>query len=37
MDISDGDIDLILDVTDGVEHAWEGVEDDDTILRNQRE
>ncbi|RIA87125.1 hypothetical protein C1645_807460 [Glomus cerebriforme] len=30
MDISDADINLILDATDGVGHVWEGV-DDNTI------
>ena len=28
IDISDNDIDSILDVTDGVEHAWELVDDE---------
>ena len=29
MDISDNDIDLILDATDGIGHAWKLVEDDE--------
>ena len=32
MDISDDDIDFILDATDGVGHVWEGVEDDDNTM-----
>ena len=31
MDISDNNVDFILDATDGVGHVWEGVEDDNTI------
>lgn len=37
MDISEDDIDLILDATDGVGHEWEGVEDDDTISEGSKE
>ena len=33
MDISDDDIDFILDAMDGVGHMWKGVEDDDNTIR----
>ncbi|CAG8435002.1 15962_t:CDS:2 [Funneliformis mosseae] len=37
IDISDDEINLILDTTDGIEHMWEGVEDDNTILEGSKE
>src|SRR2546423_1638056 len=37
MDLSDNDIDFILDATDGVGHVWEGVEDDNTMSEETSE
>uniref|UniRef100_U9TVW8 Uncharacterized protein n=1 Tax=Rhizophagus irregularis (strain DAOM 181602 / DAOM 197198 / MUCL 43194) TaxID=747089 RepID=U9TVW8_RHIID len=37
MDISDGNIDFIIDATHGVGHMWESIEDDNTIPEGSKE
>jgi hypothetical protein len=37
MEMSDGEIDIFLDATDGVGHMWEGVEDDDKMPEESKE